>query len=70
MNIDQPQSVLYPGSFIQGKSIKTGAEPLERLAIGSTDRFPIQISSIGGYVDEAFPTADIVLQTIRKNLAI
>ena len=28
MNIDQPTSVLYPGSLVQGKSIKTGAEPL------------------------------------------
>jgi len=25
MNIDQPTSTLYPGGFVQGKSIKTGA---------------------------------------------
>lgn len=50
MNIDQPSAALYPGGFIQGKSIKTGAEPLARLAISSGDRFPIQISTPAGFV--------------------
>lgn len=25
MNIEQPYAVLFPGGFVQGKSIKTGA---------------------------------------------
>lgn len=70
MNIDQPSSVLFPGGFIQGKSIKTGAQPLSRLTIGAADRFPIQISTPSGFVAEAIPTADTVLETIRKNLEI
>lgn len=70
MNIDQPSAVLYPGGFIQGKSVKTGAEPLTRLTIGAVDRFPIQIATPAGFVAEAIPTADSVLETIRKNLEV
>ena len=58
MNIDQPSALLYPGGFIMGNSIKTGAEPLNRLTIGTADRFPIQIATPAGFVAEAFPTAD------------
>jgi hypothetical protein len=43
---------------------------LSRLTIGATDRFPIQISTPSGFVAEAVPTADTVLETIRKNLEI
>ena len=33
MNIDQPSASLWAGGFVQGKSIKTGAEPLERIPV-------------------------------------
>jgi hypothetical protein len=68
MNIDQPNSVLYPGSFVQGKSIKTGAEPLERIPITANDRFPIQIVGSEGYIADAVATADAVIGEIRRNL--
>lgn len=61
MNIDQPSSTLFPGGFIQGKSIKTGAEPLTRLTIGTADRFPIQVATPAGFIDEVVATSDTVL---------
>lgn len=70
MNIDQPTNVLFPGGFVQGKSIKTGAQPLQRIPIATADRFPIQISNINGYYGDAAPTADAVLGFIRSKLQV
>lgn len=58
MNIDQPSSLLYPGSFIQGKSIRTGAEPLQRITISSSERLSFKIANSDGFSSLTGPTSD------------
>ena len=70
MNVNQLSSVLYPGSLIQGKSIKTGAEPLKILPINSDDRFPIQIATPKGFIASALPNSKDVLEKIKKSLSV
>ncbi len=61
MNIDQPFAVLYPGSFVQGKSIKIAGDILQRLPISTEERNLIDIdSSTGMIASQVTPTADSV----------
>lgn len=71
MNVNQPFDVLFPGGFVQGNSIKTGAQPLIRLQISPSERFPIDINSASGIIAfDVTPTADDVNVEIKYNLQV
>lgn len=68
MNSDQSLDVLYPGSFVQGKYVDSGAEMLVKLPISHEYRYPIRVAGNGNFVPlwAASSEAGDVHRTIKE----
>lgn len=65
MNIDQPNTIIYPGAFVQGNTIKTGAEQVTNIPINPLFRHPISLNNYAGNIGSFTPSSAGVMDAIK-----